>query len=359
MFQLLNRLVGGLIGSVLYPIKSLIINVVLISLAALVAPLICLIVPYVSFSGKEENFVELLVNMFIVMPLLLVVCPFIAVGVLIGACVTTVYDVFDTAVQGFVDGVEKGFSMSMLDQLWSDHTLSSTFLLILNEFFKNSSENNSEPQSLNQRIESYVSSCPFSELIQEEKLVAKTIAELKDDFKRYNDLISRLQSLDVSLNLKGSEPILPDIDDEVMAAFDIRQPSLLVKQYYDAASHSWRAVPASTRIIDQANLSEWWKQCDKQKTPFTHPLNRDNINAPEKYNGHETRYRIHPYQSMVNAQELVELTSSIREHLAKAQAQFSLTNPLAPIVFDSPLNRGAPGVGIKPNADSVLTSGLH
>lgn len=357
MFQLLNRLFGGLIGGVLYPVKSLIINVVLISFAVLAAPLLWLTVPFGIFFSQEEDsnddFVDLLVDMFILTPLKFIAIPFIAVGVLIGVCVTSVYDVIDSALQGFVDGVENGFFPYILDRLWSSDALFSTFARILNETFWNLP--GSKPQ-----IESYMSSSHFSELTQKEQLMAKDIAALTNDFERYNDLFNRLLSLDLALRLKGSDPSLPDVEDEVIPATEISQPSLLVKQYYDEALHSWRAVPAYTHIMDQANLFEWQKQCENQRKPFTHPLNRDDIDAAEGYNGQKTRYRIHPYQSMANAQELVELTSSIREHLAKAQTRSTLTKPQAPIVYDNPLNMHAPSIEAKPSStDSVLTSGLH
>lgn len=207
MFQLLNRLVGGLIGGVLYPVKSLTINLVLISLAVLAAPLIWLIAPFWNFFSQEEDnnddFVDRLVDLFIVMPLVFIVFPFIAVGVLIGVCVTSVYDVFDTAVQGFVDGVEKGLFPHMLYQLWSDSASFSTFLYIVNESFENSPEDRSESQSLNYLTENYMSSSPFSELTQEEQRMANNIAGLTDDFERYQCLLNRLLSLDLALRLKG------------------------------------------------------------------------------------------------------------------------------------------------------------
>lgn len=107
-------------------------------------------------------------------------------------------------------------------------------------------------------------------------------AELKSlttKVERYKALMSSLDKVKEACK----KPDFSEIENELIPYTDIITPIVLEKLYLNT-DNTWRAVPVQTYISDKDTFLGWLKQ------NAIHPLSRDSINQPEKYNGKDTRY---------------------------------------------------------------------
>ena len=93
---------------------------------------------------------------------------------------------------------------------------------------------------------------------------------------------------------------------------ELRKTMLLFKQYQEQEGGIWKPVPNIATIFDEDSFKTLIKG------NFQNPTTRDDILNPLYYNGHITRYRIHPYYRADGkplSQARHELTLVLRQHL--------------------------------------------
>lgn len=146
--------------------------------------------------------------------------------------------------------------------------------------------------------------------LQQAQGIANMLGEIVPAYKSLHERLTNLNE-DIATRGNHSNADLENIMDEVMMVA-ITEPALLVKQYQDEHGN-WRVIPDRTKIIDKPSLEKWLSQ--KNSHPETRE-SMDNANS-ETIAGVSriTRYRIRPYISMNDAQELIEASITIRKKI--------------------------------------------
>lgn len=350
MLKFLNRVSGTILGVGLYPITSLVINLALGTVIFIVGALGSFIASFLIFGSTWEQFEESygFLRALLQLGLIFIAPPIVFFGVVIlaGAALITLvaltfYDLFTSMVLGLKDGYEYGFSGVVSDGIWSydsiPHLLSSSIRLI-NRFLKKTENEGPEAtdnglqKTANDGVDEGDEKFECDLLSDEELEKASQFSELGLDLQRYKALFEKLDILDRAIRVRSllgaSTEELPEVEyngvnmlveDELIVSMPIYTPSLIVKQYEVEPGH-WKAVPVSTYIIDQSNFKNY-QDHNKNHAKLLHPLTRDLILSPEAYNGKCTRYNFLNYHSKIDAQELVEATSSIRKRLVFLESQ--------------------------------------
>lgn len=124
-------------------------------------------------------------------------------------------------------------------------------------------------------------------------------------FERYKSLSTSLEKTQQCIIDNQHE----DIEDALIPFTEVNSPIFFFKQY--KCNNQWLSVPAVGYITDEQGLRTWLQ------SQSTHPINRENINQPNRYtlNGesYETRYRYHALTAQdCSVQELREGAAKIR-----------------------------------------------
>ncbi len=332
MLQFLNRFSGIIVGGVLYPLKSSVVNVGVAGLALIAAPFVWILFPLGAFFNAldthDDDIFETLFKAIVLPVLAIVLLPVVAIAAFLAHIALTIFDVLRTFVLGLTEGAEYGLLIHVLDKVWSDFMTFTSTIQIVNYFSGHAPEvepvaDTSPSHPLNSQTETYSESPDFLPLAKAELLKAGQIAELGVVLGHYQQLFEKLNILDQAIRSKGNNDYLPDviigdktvfIEDELIGSTPINQPSLLVKQY-EAEPGRWLAVPVSSFYIDRANFEMLQQHRRKNGIEFTHPLTGEAMESPPPYKDKSTRHRIHEYHTLANAQELIEAAGIIRERL--------------------------------------------
>jgi len=138
---------------------------------------------------------------------------------------------------------------------------------------------------------------------------------LKTRVNHYIDLSTRLSKVKVCLENKT----LDEIEDQLIPYTDVEKPILFFKQYQEAGE--WHSVPAQSYVTNKDSLLTWLQ------TQPTHPLNRDALKNPSKYDEKNTRYQWHELTAEnCSAQELKESAIQIRDLLISLTKTLQDTN---------------------------------
>ncbi|WED41853.1 hypothetical protein [Legionella cardiaca] len=366
MFRALNKVSGALFGIILYPIKSLLINLFLAALIVLTASILLVGLPllfaYVAYSKAEmgSKLSSAIITGSLVGIIALVIIPPLTITTLIGAAVTTVKDIFSSIRLGATEGYAEGLIPHVLKQFLTgfvpfSRTLQTTAAVLhriangggaeaLNEEGLNEltdiddidySQFEDVPRSTNEvpseltdntEVTSNTTTTPnaFTPLSAEELQKAREISDLGDSLSQYEDLHKRLTALNEAIKKERIEGMLDDslIADE-LTHLEIEKPSLLIK-LYEYEPNKWKPVKGTTKIIDYKNLKEWLQLHN------SHPETREPMNDATPYQGHKTKYRIFPYNELKDSHELRELTALIRHRLKELNPE---NLPSAPALF--------------------------
>ncbi len=354
MLQQLNKIGGSVMGMMLYPLKSLFVNTGVVCLTLflglLTVTLIPIIIATVFYRNSNTNkFRDAFIAGALSFLALSLIAPVWLAVVLFKQLRYAVMDVFSNIRLGIIDGYDNGLFFHVIRQAFPFHEglVFSSYLreLVTNvndfvaQFSVQHGLNQNQLNELNAEPVDYTNlpdvprtlnevpdlSDParlqrvFTPLTDDEKTKARTLPALNDVLGKYQDLYDRLNKLDKAIAARlsqGNEGALDNkmITDEVIVEMEITDPCLLVKQFEDA-SGQWKAVPDLTHITDQSNFETWMK-INKH-----HPLCRDIIDKPENYQGKATRYKLYPYQSMANAQLLIDMVLDIRRGLETLQVR--------------------------------------
>jgi hypothetical protein len=361
MLQTLNKISGAIVGSVIYPIKSAIINTALFAGTILFATFFILTFPiFVATDVYRKSATNKLANAILIgigMGLLTCVVGILLTLVILAAeIVLGVSDLIRSFGIGIFDGYEKGLFFDTLNEFVFNF---SRFSIVLG-FVKYLIEITDEPFAQDipdeaeltynldredafhppEDIHSVVSNKepPLNEeayaaLIQETgpevaflPLSTKEL-ELVQGRKAINIIIDNYISLDARLTKLDAEiekrkihaseqkieeaALTLDSDlDEIMAS-DIVQP-ILVVQMFEVSPEQWSVVPASTKIACDLNLQQWLCGVSGVYPPTNEP-----INHTLPYMGKKTKYVITPYTNKKDSKELVDATNLIRGELNK------------------------------------------
>ncbi len=356
MLEFLNRLSGMIVGGVLYPLKSLLINVLIAAAGVVLAPFAWAAVPFLVFSGIYADMRgDILWTLIFAIPFGILgavggilLFPFFAVGAAAFHAAIAIFDLFRNFFNGLEEGIEEGLFNHVLSEgllgLWRFSTVAEHLGQEFGFAQENSAYAGAPPlppfaidthHGAESRVHgssraelngSYTAPEDSSLLTADELTQAGTIVGLTVVLERYNGLLMELQSLDSAIAAREpGKPLDETFILDKLTGMEIDNPSLLVKQYYDAGQ--WKVVPLSTYIIDRAHLECWLISHN------SHPLTRDPIidnllQSPSAHVGRPTRYRILEYRTIANAQELVEAASTIRAGINPAYTDtFSAAEP--------------------------------
>lgn len=348
----LNKLSGAVVGAILYPIKSLIVNFLVACLTIFGVFLAVVGLPILFSVGVYAIFNRLVPAILIglvVGLIALIVAPAAVFISLFMLAFSTLRDLGRTFILGISDGFDKGlffhvlrrslfdfliFSSTLQDRLFrvriafvpaSNSPMSEEGLAALNAEGDDVDytslmdvERSSQQFDMTELEETSKVNRKFSPLTRDEIQLAQGIPSIQDALLRYNSLYERLDKLDQAMAARkekgernANEP-LENIEDEVVSRMDITEPELLVKKFEDKHKR-WKVVPACTHITDKANIERWLGNENN-----THPLNNDKISAPSPYgNFTTTRYRKISYTGMSCCQELREAANTIRQGIAQ------------------------------------------
>ncbi|MBA3536650.1 MAG: hypothetical protein H0T84_08585 [Tatlockia sp.] len=349
MFRFLNKILGATAGIILYPLKTLLITLGLVALYIILLPIIVIGFPILAAfltatMVEDGKFTAGLFAWLLTGAITVIGLPIVAGAYLLSLTYHGIKDLFRAVRFGAVDGYEGGFFFHVIGRFIFDFSVFNSSLqrstaylaqLIglgsnplnaegLNVLYQADEDVDnyfnlvdvphsslSEVPDLHERPEARI--VQFNPLSLAELQLAEGISDMLGKVvPEYQSLHERLTSLDEDLVKRGdSNDHLAKTWDEV-SVIPITQPALLVKQYLDEHG-KWRVMPGRTQIIDKPGFEEWLS------TSNSHPSTReplDNANA-EIIDGtsRTTRYRIRPYTSMNDAQELVEASITIRKKL--------------------------------------------
>ncbi|CDZ79216.1 hypothetical protein BN59_03534 [Legionella massiliensis] len=348
MFRALNKFFGSLAGFVLYPLKSLIISLLLIALALILTAAALVGMPILAAiifgSLAEENKLSTaLIAGFVALGITLIVTPLVSGLVLFSLAAGGIKDFFRAAVFGLSDGYQNGLFFHVLWRSLSDFIVFNSNLRIavavLNAMGSSRVEGIDEqalaqlgdendvdfyaledvpvvnqPNDFSDIVEqpSQVVKKVFKPLTSEELELARSQDSVSALLASYNDLHQRLTLLDEEIRNRGTnhDADLATLEDELVVYTAIKEPALLVKQYQDDNGR-WRAIPGLTKIVDKAT-QEQWLRLNK-----THPTTREPLDGANPYNDKPARYRMRVYKNMNDAQELIEASILIRQELKK------------------------------------------
>ncbi|MBA2710068.1 MAG: hypothetical protein H0U57_05715 [Tatlockia sp.] len=348
-FHYLNKLLGSAAGLILYPIKSLLITLVLIALNLVLLPLLLIGVPIafavICVAMAEGSFISrftgAIFTWLLVGTVSIVVFPVMTLLLTASYVINGTFDFFKSVHFGLQDGYQGGLFFNVINRLLFDILVFNTSLqrgiVSFSAYFRG--QNPIAAEGLNALYQeedvmnyfnlediprSSVSRIP--ELHEQPQAVIQfnplTIDELQQTEKisalmgnvvaAYKSLDERLTALDEDMASRTDiETDLDNVMDEVIMV-SIKTPCLLVKQYQDEQGR-WRVIPDRTKIIDKPSWDTWLGQNN------CHPETREQMDnaRSEVVNGENklTRYRIRPYTNKNDSQELIEASLAIRTKL--------------------------------------------
>lgn len=336
MLRILNKISGIVVGVLLYPLKSVLVNFFIAALSILLGLLIVFgfppLVASVAYRKSGEKLTPALLVGFLAATVLIIAVPFVLLIKLTHQIFRGVRDIFSSIRLGAIEGYNEGLFFHVLKQAFTSVVIFSRSLqgiivslnglpenqngisdealveLEGNDYSNTADRRNNSSETPN--LQEQQTGSAFLPLTPAQLKLAEGITDLQVILEQYKSLYERLDNLDKAIVKRGSNDgqATEDFDDELIYGLEIKNPALLVKQYQDI-NGLWKIVPASSKIIDQNNLSDWLRRHN------SHPTTREAMDRAEPYNNRPTRYRIHTYQSMGDAQELKDAATAIRKKL--------------------------------------------
>ncbi|KTD36276.1 hypothetical protein Lnau_1260 [Legionella nautarum] len=357
MLRTLNKISGAIVGFVVYPIKSAIINTALFAGTLVFATLVLFVLPIFAATDYYRTYPDSTLakaiwrGMALGIVSLLLGIPF-AIIILAAEIVFGVVDLIRSFWNGIADGYQEGLFFNVIKQIFfnfADCSLTLELIKQLNEKISqpyppahDDLDVSGEyaaldvPEENTFRVsnkEPPLDSAAYSAMIQETdpEVVFLPLSEkelelvqgrkaIKVLLENYRDLDARLTKLNEEIEkrrMQASEEqineaeLTLDSDLDQVAMSDIHQPILIV-QMFEASPDQWRVVTGTTKISCDITLRQWL--CEASRT---HPLTNEPINNPSPYREKKTKYVITPYTDKRDAKELVEVANLIRRELYK------------------------------------------
>ncbi|MFC3909590.1 hypothetical protein ACFORL_10970 [Legionella dresdenensis] len=349
----LNRIIGALLGLILYPVRSVLTNTVIIAATLLGASLLLIGAPlWVTLALIKDGFIisGLIAGVATAIGMSLVFAP--AALVALGTeLFLSIKDIFSQARKGLTHGFSTGVITVLSTLFTRDHFIfSGTLSLFADE---NNARNQGSlavnriiirrsrrvmnandlagldepvemdftqlqdvipPEARNNRAgveigsDTQPASQAFTELTAEELLYAK--GALTSDASRYESLLKKMNDLDEAIR-KGpdAEGELDGIDDELVYG-SVSKPALFFQ--LQGTGENKKVVTGSTYIIndlpkEKGGVRMWFS------TNATHPLTRQPID--------KNTCRIRPYTGKEDCFELTALTVKIRAAYQTAKSE--------------------------------------
>lgn len=312
MLRALNKLSGAVAAAILYPIKSAIVNALIIFATVVLAAGLIIGFPFlVAIQAYNQVLEDKLANAiwsFLIIGLLMVIIgiPF-AIIVLVAETMIAFNDLINNLITGIAEGYKKGLFFHVTEQILFNNIRFSTFLTIINNFVTSLVQSDHEQQPMDpsrfaglfekqEVVEDFV---PLSE---EELAEAQEKAELKDILEGYNELNARLTNLDKAiarradrleamkgeataedLILYADDKSIHVIDDE-LTLMEITKPILVVKVFENSPGQL-KSVSGTTKIGDEVTLGKWL--VDQANV---HPLTRERMDDATPHEGKKAKY---------------------------------------------------------------------
>ncbi|KTD36275.1 coiled coil protein [Legionella nautarum] len=347
MLQTLNKLSGAVAAAILYPIKSAILNTLVIFATFVVAvmlivglPILVAIKAYNTYQEDKLAFaiwsglVIGVITTFVGIPL--------AIFIISVEALAAIADLTNNFIDGIREGYKEGLFFHVTNRFLYNYVGFSSFLTGIIDFVEELVQSSEQPvmdsNGFNKLFEEQQQEVEdFSLLSEEELATAQGKEQLKDAVAHYRELDARLTKLDeavqkrvgaAALSLKDDDhhdnvekitatgAVLygedgESLEDELML-MEIEQPILAVK-LFEISSGQWRAVPGTTKIGDRTNLRSW------VETNNSHPLTRERFDLADPHNGKNAKYVLVDYNCKKDARELVEAAKFIRKELNKRE----------------------------------------
>ncbi|KTD18927.1 coiled coil protein [Legionella jordanis] len=387
MFKILDKFTGVVLGFILFPLKSLLINLVIMAFVLLTVVLALGFTPFILLAKfRSDNLLMTLLKTAMASLGAFVLIPTVAFFGFVFLVNQSITDVFKSIYSGVTEGYRLGFR-HILEQTyrgydrfspilraihgraggrftrrgWGLHELTS---LIADDTDYTQLED--VPRSANPvpdlTGESQQTSQSFIPLTDEELEKAKAIAneelekakpitklKLKTVIEQYESLLGRLNKLEEALSHERDEDGCLDdelIEDELIVNVSIKNPSLIVKLVKDEKTDTWRVEPATTKIIDfEKNLYQWLQRSD------SHPL-ISNESLREKPN---SRWQVFKYVSKDSCLEIKQAASIVRKKLAKLAQKHTAENSGTPSTV--PESEGMANTVSHPSSQQSIAGG--
>ncbi|ASQ46382.1 hypothetical protein [Legionella clemsonensis] len=208
MLRTLNKASGYIAGAILYPLNSLFINCLIATATVSIAMLILIGLPIHQASvayntATERKFISAILAGVNIAALVLIAVPFITGVTLVLEGFITLYDLVKSMRLGAKEGYENGLFNHVLKQAFGRVLIFSTLSRILADTLKPNELSTRELALLQENVEienTEYNIVDANQLLSEEELDrAKTIPELKEIAKAYQDLLTRLKNLDEAI----------------------------------------------------------------------------------------------------------------------------------------------------------------
>lgn len=329
--RFLNRFAGVFINPILYLAKSLLVN--LGYLVAFPFFIVAIAIGFIIANGVLESLRSLIGATV----LAVVGVPFVFLAFLIALPVVVLSDTVRCLYIGIKNGAEKGLLSGLVSLIvdWTKFNLLSVMLM------KKSGQRRATEERNERQAETWPAYDPaqfggdagpahnrnvrvdeleapenrdgFLALTPAELAAAESMTDASDTtlLKRYIELKNELDLLDEAIK---SQRIVDgyyldkdnnDIEDQLIGN-GVKVPCLLFKQVEEAPD-VWKTVSPTTKVVDKEGVEKM------RKVDSRHPLFREDMNAPPKLNGNNTRYCFIEYNGY--CAELHELADKIREGL--------------------------------------------
>lgn len=308
MLTMLNKISGSVLGSILYPLKTLFISMAFISATVLLALGGFLVFPFfLAMLPQSRHGESLFFKRFQVWLVsflaLLVLGPIIGAGLVIVQLYWALKDFFKSFVLGITDGFENGLFFHVLTRTLFDFQVFSSGLQCIERYLANMGYESPPPnrgygvyRAPPQPVQYILS----PDEIEKARKIGGLAAELAE---QYLDLNNRLAKLDQAM---ANEGVL--FNDEIDGE-PIEKPALLIKQYTDAQG---TPIIISTEIIDERRLGR-----KLVNNGNLHPLTHENIPFANPYEvegeSYQTFYEVSPYVNRYQTQESAQCCIAIRE----------------------------------------------
>jgi hypothetical protein len=351
----LNRLFGTLLGPILFPIKSLLVNSLVFAGGLLVAAGALVVLPIVAMF-YAKSLIGAVFNFVVAAFALAIVVPIVASVLGINQLISTISDSLSALSFGLSEGYRHGLTSVLSQFIFRFSPFSTNFQRIigrLNRLGRNDTGNATilpeytpstfdDPEAANENdygdqenedtfhvvslddepapeqkpvASTSAPVTPFKFLTEKELANATGIESIKLVLNQYENLKQRLDALDEGIAAGYDEQgDIKGIEDEIVSLNGVKTPALSYKEYLigqdSTGQEVWRVVPSTTKITDKDFFESWASNNSR------HPLTLDDLNTPAKYKELPTRYCLVKYEKQEDCWELLEAATTIRQKLA-------------------------------------------
>jgi hypothetical protein len=370
--RFLNKVSGGLLGSVLYPLKSIVVNVSFLFAFLTLAIVANLALPFfaaIYMLKKHHSILKSLTVLMLVFALLPLLSILVGVAFVVTLVPFSIKDFFINARRGLVDGSQQGLFFHVVRTAVYEFRMFSQLLdasIDKAQFIRRALSRGVAPaaQQSPYQYDTYfreVSPQQMSPPLTDTELEAvKNTPALAVLLSRYQDLKASLDILDQAIKRrKKSKAALQldeknDLEDEIIIMLPVVSPVLVLKEC-QISSEVWQPVSGTTHISCEKNLRRFFSTRTRGEPP-RHPIDgMPFLNGAEVLNeddgsGHShafsaadeplTRYSIYKYHTQADSVELSYLVQTIRAG--------TVSRPTATAQTDHPRLSNAQTSGVRP-----------